>query len=482
MCIRDRYQRRVHGTIDLKQQDQSTLKEKDQKKSIKLLNQLPTRKIAGQYELQIMEQEIIIKGCPYSGGLFYGIQTLKQIFFYFRDSKKISCLKIEDYPQFEWRGQLLDVSRHFFPIEVIKKILDQMAYFKLNKFHWHLIDDQAWRIEIKKYPKLIEIGSKSVKLQEEFFYPGKQYYTQDEMKEIVLYAQSLFIEIIPEFEGPGHIQSLIASYPNLGSPYKNQFPMIHSLQASTGILNIEESTFSVLFDILTEMLALFPSKYVHIGGDEVPSSFWANPETQKIAEKLGLKLEQIQKYYTSRLRQFLEKNNRVIIGWNEVLEQGIEKGQDVVLMAWNSNSAGLNCIQQGFKTIMCCQWNCYFDIYENFDQIQKGIQARLAKQPVNLKSVYNYNPFLSPYGKSESNSNSQLEELVIGTQGLLWTEYVANEVELQFKLFPRMLAIAEVAWTTSKQKNYFRFIYKLKLFEQYFASQKLQYCQDFLQK
>lgn len=403
-------------------------------------------KTEGSYELEIRPQNISIKSSNETG-LFYGIQSLLQLISGAEDGK-IPCIYIKDTPRFAYRGIHLDVSRHFFSIEFIKKQLDMMAYFKLNKFHWHLTDGPGWRLEIKKYPLLTEVAAwrthatwkdwwasprHYVNLKDTTAFGG--FYTQEEVKEIVRYAAERYITVIPEIEMPGHSEEVLAVYPELSCTEK---PYTQS-EFCVG----NEATFTFLTNVLSEVMKIFPSEYIHIGGDEADKSHWKKCEKcQARMKKEGLKSEEeLQSYLIKRIEKYLIANNRKLLGWDEILEGGL--APEATVMSWRGEDGGIKAVKSGHNAIMTPGSHCYFDSY----------QANPATQPeaiggfLPLEKVYDYNPVPKSLTPNEAKH-------ILGTQANLWTEYVSTESHAEYMLYPRLLALSEVAWTKPEKKSW----------------------------
>ena len=425
--------------------------DKPVKKHAILFNVLPSYNES--YQLKVDDSQITISGGP--AGIFYGFQSLMQLI-YVDSTHKILCVSavnIKDQPNFAYRGLMLDVGRHFFEVDEIKKILDVMASLKLNRFHWHLTDDQGWRLEIKKYPKLTTISAwrDSTIIGgygdfKPFIYDGKRsggFYTQEQAREIVRYAAERNIEVIPEIEMPGHSTAVLAAYPELGNgtgPYTVPgYWGVHNT-----IYNPGEPTFKFLEDVLTEVMAIFPGKYIHVGGDEVPKDEWKNsPLAQQIIKENHLKDEnELQSWFIGRIEKFLNKNGRTLIGWDEILEGGLTANATV--MSWRGEQGGIQAAQQGHNVIMSPGSNMYVD----HAQAKDGKTEPLAIGGfLPLDVVYNYNPLPAVLTPDQ-------QKHVSGVQANMWTEYVATDNKLEYMLFPRTIALAEVGWTKPANKDY----------------------------
>ena len=383
---------------------------------------------ASFYELSIGQEFIVVKGRK--KGVFYGLQTLFQLIVLNYDSIsnsiRLPCLEIKDQNSFEHRGFLMDCCRHFFSVKTIKKYIDLLALYKMNVLHWHLTEDQGWRIEIDKYPKLNTVGS----WREDSTGKYGGFYTKKEIREIVKYAKERYIEVIPEIELPGHSQAAIASYPFLSCESK-QIQVANSWGVFKDIYCAgNDSVFIFLEDIFQEITELFPSNRIHIGGDEAPKFRWENCEKcQKRMAQENLKDEhELQSYFIERIAKDLEKKNKSIIGWDEIIESKINS--DVTIQSWRGFSGGIQAVKEGKKTIMSPTSHCYFDYDIN---------------SIDLEKVYTFNPIPSEIDSLES-------ELIIGGECNLWSERIPSEKELDRKTFPRLLAMSEVLWTYRKDK------------------------------
>lgn len=402
----------------------------------------------GFYTLTVAPDKIQIGGDP--SGRFYAIQTLIQLMEEKNGKTVLREAQIVDRPLFSWRGMHLDVSRHFFPVSFIKKYLDYMAFYKMNVFHWHLTDDQGWRIEIKKYPKLVEIGSKRKEtIVDKNFSPykgdGKPYagfYTQDDIREVVRYASERHITVVPEIEMPGHSMALLAAYPGLACT-PGPFETGTKWGVYEDVLCPTENTFSFLQDVLDEVMQLFPSKYIHIGGDECPKKRWKNSAfCQKLMKENKLKNEdELQSYFIRRIEKYLSSKGRKLIGWDEILEGGLAPGAAV--MSWRGEEGGIAAANAGHEAVMSPGSHCYFDHY----------QSNASGEPLAiggytpLEKVYSYDPVPKDLAEEKT-------KYIIGAQANVWTEYMADGNQVEYMIFPRICAMAEVVWTQKKLKNY----------------------------
>ena len=418
-----------------------------------------------EYSIDITKKNCVVKASG-KNGFLYAIQTLKQLTDPAVYSDEIDpaqkfmfpAVSIKDKPRFAYRGMHLDCARHFFSVEEVKKYLDVMAIYKLNRLHWHLTEDQGWRIEIKKYPKLTQIGAfrngtmvgKDFSSNDGVRYGG--YYTQDQIREVVAYAESLGIVIIPEIDLPGHMLGALAAYPELGctgGPYEVWTKWGVSDQV---MCPGKENMFTFLEDVFTELMELFPSEYIHIGGDECPKTEWEKcPACQARIKALGIKgdskhtAEQyLQSYVTARVQKFLNDHGRKIIGWDEVLEGELAPGATV--MSWRGVAGGIQASAMGFDVIMTPNTYCYFDYYQSEDQKQEPL-AIGGNLPI--EKVYGYEPF--------EGLNAEQQKHILGVQANLWTEYIGTNEYLEYMLLPRMCALSEVQWCDPKAKNFERF-------------------------
>ena len=414
-----------------------------------------------QYTLSVGKHGITISAAT-DEGIFYGVQTLLQLLPVTPAVKtyKIAAVDITDYPRFDYRGMHLDVSRHFFDVAFVKKYIDYLAMHKLNYFHWHLTDDHGWRIEIKKYPELTEIGAwrngTIIGL-----YPGKGndgiryggYYTQEEIKEVVKYAADRYITVIPEIEMPGHSIPVLAAFPELSTT-----PAIPKKVAETwGIFNKfnnvllpSEQTFTFLEDVLTEVMALFPSPYIHIGGDECAKIWWKQSAfTQKLIKEKGLKDENgVQSYFIHRIEEFVNSKGKTIIGWDEILDGGL--APNAIVMSWRGEKGGIAAAKQKHKVIMTPENAMYF----NHSQFMKE-DSLTANKFTPLEVVYNYDPVSASLAPED-------EKYIWGGQGNLWSEYITNPAKVEYMLFPRLDALSEILWSPKNKRNYPDFKRRLK--------------------
>jgi hexosaminidase len=414
-------------------------------------------------------------------GYFYALQTLFQLLppevF---ESKKVNgmawtvpAVRIVDKPRYQYRGLMLDVGRHFMPISFIKKMIDQLALHKMNTLHWHLTEDQGWRIEIKKYPKLTQIGSVreetilgKLSYTQPITFDGKPhsgFYTQDEIRDLVAYAESKFITIIPEIEMPGHALAALAAYPELGcsgGPY--------TVGKNWGVIEDVfcpyENTFKFLEDVLSEVIELFPSKYIHIGGDECPKITWKQSKfCQDLIKQQKLKDEhELQSYFIKRIDTFLSSKGKKLIGWDEILEGGLSPNATV--MSWRGVQGGIDAAKQNHDVIMTPNTHVYIDYYQSHPVTEPlAIGGFLP-----LEKVYSYEP-------TPSELNAEQAKRVLGTQINLWTEYVPTPEQAEYMIFPRLSAISEVAWSQASAKNWNDFARRIENHFKIFDYQKINY-------
>lgn len=401
-------------------------------------------------------------------GAFYAVQTLRQMLpvsfengTYDKHKVAIRNIVISDIPQFSYRGMHLDVGRHLYSVDFIKKYIDALAMLKMNTFHWHLTEDQGWRIEIKKYPKLQEIAAYRDETlvghyrNQPHQFDGKKYggfYTQEEIKDIVAYAEKRFITIIPEIEMPGHSQAAIAAYPELGCTGE-QVEVAKKWGVFEEIYCTKDETFNFLEDVLDEVLELFPSKYIHIGGDEAPKTRWKScANCQAKIKSEGLKDEhELQNYFITRMEKYLNSKGRQIIGWDEILEGGL--APNATVMSWRGTNGAVQAAKAGHNVVMTPTSHCYFDYYQSVGEEEPlAIGGYLP-----LEKVYGFNPIPEELTQEEA-------KYVLGAQGNIWTEYMVTEDQVEYMAFPRMLAMSEVLWSDSKQKDYDDFVSRVESF------------------
>ena len=417
------------------------------------------------YHLSIRKQEIRIKSAS-NNGAFYAIQSLLQLLpnaiFGSEQVENIKwelpAVEITDQPRFSYRGMHLDVCRHFFPVDVVKKYIDLMALHKYNHFHWHLTEDQGWRIEIKKYPKLTEVGGYRDETLVGHYNdqphkfdatPHQGFYTQSQIKEIVQYAADRYITVVPEIELPGHAQAAIAAYPEL-SCTKQQLQVMKIWGISEEVFCPTEFTFTFLENVLDEVVDLFPGKYIHIGGDECPKVRWKESAfCQALMKEKGLKDEQeLQSYFIQRIEQYLNKKGKQIIGWDEILEGGL--APNATVMSWRGNAGGIEAAKQGHDVVMTPTSHCYFDYYQT--QHKDAPLAIGGYLPI--EKVYSYEPIPSELPQ-------EMEKHILGAQCNLWTEYIKDEAQLFYMAYPRATALAEVLWSQKDSRDFELFMPRL---------------------
>jgi hexosaminidase len=396
-------------------------------------------------------------------GLFYGTQTLLQLLPP-RAAATVSVpyVRINDEPAFRWRGGMLDVCRHFFPVSFVKKYIDFLAAYKLNTFHWHLTDDQGWRIEIKKYPKLTQVSAfrketlvgaqQTFKTPAEFKFDGQPYggfYTQDQIRDVVAYAQKRYVTIVPEIEMPGHSVSILAAYPELAcKPGKYETWTMWGVNED--IVCPSEETFRFFEDVLTEVSTLFPGKYIHIGGDEAPKTRWKeSAAVQAIMKKEGYTdVEKVQGWFNRRIENFLTGKGKKLIGWDEILEGGISPS--ATIMSWRGEKGGIEAAKRGNDVVMTPTTNLYLDYGQN-PHPHSPDEPLMIGGYLPLAKVYSYNPL-------PSELTPEQQKHILGTGANMWTEYITTPEKAEYMLFPRFLAAAEVAWTPAAKKNYAEFL------------------------
>lgn len=432
------------------------------------------------YELSVSPESVVIRGAD-SAGTFYGVQTLLELLPPAVYSAKpaagmswtVPCVEIQDAPRFKWRGYMLDVSRHFFNKEEIKSTLDFMAMHKLNVFHWHLVDDHGWRLEIKKYPLLTKVGAwrKGIGFEidpkESTAYgPDGRYggfYTQDDAREIVAYAASRHITVLPEIEMPGHSTAALMAYPQYsckGGPFDTDL--------DAGIFKGiycpgNEETFKFLDDILAEVMDVFPSRYIHIGGDEVPKDSWQHcAKCQALMAREGLKSEhELQSYFVKRMESFVTAHGRSLIGWSEISEGGLAKSATV--MDWNGG--GAEAASSGHDVVMAAQVYYYLCYYQSLDRTDK-LKAQRPCLP--LEKVYAFEPVpaaLAAEGRAH----------IIGTEACMWTVFFASLADVEEMTFPRLCAFAESAWSPAELKKFGNFESRLEVHEKRLAASGINY-------
>lgn len=427
-----------------------------------------------------INQELIDLEARTIKGLFYGIQSFIQLVppTLFEEENLMKSFSIpeviiKDLPRFSYRGMHLDVCRHMFPVQFIKRYLDIMAYYKFNTFHWHLTEDQGWRIEIKKYPRLMSVsayrdstllGHYRDKPQK---YDGKKYggyYTQEEVKEIIQYASMRNITIIPEIEMPGHSMAALAAYPELACS-DGPFKTATTWGVFEDVYCPKDNTFTFLEDVLTEVIDLFPGKYIHIGGDEVPKKNWKNcTDCQQLIRSESLENEdELQSYFVKRIEKFLNSKGRQLIGWDEILEGGLSPNATV--MSWRGVEGGIEAAKHGHDAIMTPGSHCYFDHY----QANPNFQPLAIGGFTPLKKVYNYNPVPDALSESESKH-------ILGAQANVWTEYISTPEQVEYMILPRMAALSEVCWSSQNDKDWLDFQKRLNVHFKAYEAFGYNYC------
>lgn len=439
------------------------------KGSIKLQTDLAMD--AEEYVLNVSKKSVSVTGGS-EAGVYYGLQSLLQLAI--NNDGAIPAVMITDKPYMAYRGAMMDVSRHFFSVDEVKRFIDILALHKLNRFHWHLTDDQGWRIEIKKYPLLTSIGSirketlvGQMDESREMKYDGIPYggyYTQDQIREIVDYAAKRYIEVIPEIELPGHGVAALTAYPWLGctgGPYEvwTRWGISKDVFCAG-----KESTFEFIENVLTEVLELFPSKYIHIGGDECPKDRWEKcPLCQKRMKDEGLENEkELQSYFMQRIEKWMHSHGREIIGWDEIMDGGISK--TAIIMAWRDQFNGTKAAQQGNRVIMTPKWNCYLDYSQTSDPDK--YEPIGPRRYLSIRQAYRLDPYdrLTP----EEQHN------ILGVQANVWAEYIPDFQYHQKKVLPRLAALSEVGWAYDR-KNYDDFVKRLASFARLYDKEGLVY-------
>jgi hexosaminidase len=435
------------------------------------------------YFLNTLDDGISIIGTS-KPGVFYGIQSLIQLLpTSIINPLTLPSVNIIDHPRYDYRGMHLDVSRHFFDVAFVKQYIDYLAFHKMNYFHWHLTDDHGWRIEIKKYPKLTEIGAwrngsiiglwpgqgnehiKYQVLPAEIKITPKDaviktdgirhggYYTQEQIKDVVDYAAKRYITIIPEIEMPAHSMALLAAYPELGTTPDKKYEVAETwgmMNKYNNVLQASDTTFKFLENVLSEVMALFPSQYIHIGGDEASKVWWKQSAvSQQIMKDNGLKTEsELQSYFIRRMEKFVNSKGKTIIGWNEILQGGL--APNAVVMSWQGEKGGIDAAKQNHKAIMTPENKMYF----NHGQFVKE-DSLAANKFSPLIDVYNYEPIPAELSAEQA-------QYIWGGQGCLWSEYITNPAKVQYMLFPRLDALSEILWSPKEKRNYPDFQKRLK--------------------
>lgn len=424
------------------------------------------------YKLEVKKDRITIKASQ-PAGFFYATQTLRQLLPpEIESAKKLSRLEclipvvsIKDKPAFPWRGYMLDVSRHFFTKDEVLSMIDNLALHKINTLHLHLVDDQGWRIEIKKYPKLTQIGAWRVDREDKHWWSRTKqeagekatyggFYTQADIKEMVAYAKARYIDIVPEIEMPGHVTSALAAYPQFsckGNPLTVPPGVVWPI---TDIYCAgKDSTFLFLEDVLSEVIDLFPSKYIHIGGDEANKTEWEKcPDCKRRIKNEGLKdAAELQSYFIKRIEKFINSKGRILLGWDEILEGGLPP--QATVMSWRGIKGGVEAVKQGHDVVMTPNSHCYLDFYQGaMDQEPLAIGGCY----ISLSAAYSFNPI-------PEELNDQEAKHILGGQGALWTEYISNIKHAQYMTFPRLAALAEALWSKKEIRNWDDFSRRIRL-------------------
>lgn len=415
------------------------------------------------YTLRVTPEQVTLSSAS-PHGLFYAIQTLRQLLpeAIFSTTSverdwRVPAVTIEDFPRYSWRGLMLDTSRHFTPKQSILKMIDLLALHKMNVLHLHLTDDQGWRIEIKKYPRLTEIGSRRKETVVGHAFNSEGYdgvphggfYTQDDLREIVAYAAARFITVVPEIEVPGHAQAAIAAYPEFGVLDKPvEVATIWGIHPYLYAPTQESVQF--LQDVLTEVMEIFPSPYIHVGGDEAIKDQWrASAQVQARIKELGLQNEEeLQSWYIRQMDTFLSQHGRRLVGWDEILEGGLAPG--AIVMSWRGYDGGIQAAQAGHDVIMCPVSHVYFDYYQS-------------NNPAEPLAIGNYTPLDKVYSFEPVPPQLTAEEgqHVLGAQGTLWSEYIPTPEHLEYMAFPRAVALAEAIWTPQERRDFADFRQRL---------------------
>ncbi|MDZ7772233.1 MAG: beta-N-acetylhexosaminidase [Balneolaceae bacterium] len=420
------------------------------------------------YSLEVSPERIEIEA-PSSAGLFYGVQTLLQLMpgqIYRTDYTlvpadtewRVPAVSVRDHPRFEYRGMHLDVARHFFPVEFVKRYIDLLAMHKMNRFHWHLTEDQGWRIEIEQYPRLTSVGawrdSTLVGHAGSGIWDGERYggfYTQEEVREVVEYARERHITVIPEIEMPGHASAALAAYPELGCVEGKDYQVKTTWGVFEDIYCPSEQTFTFLENVLDEVMELFPSEYIHIGGDEAPKAQWEESElAQQVMAREGLETEEeLQSYFIRRIEQYLNGNGRQIIGWDEILEGGL--APNATVMSWRGTEGGIAAARQGNKVVMTPVSHSYLDYY----QAPRGSEPLAIGGFNTLRNVYSFEPVPEELTEEEAG-------YVMGAQANVWTEYMHTGEKVEYMAWPRAAAMAEVVWSPAGRRNWTDFWRRLQ--------------------
>lgn len=422
------------------------------------------------YQLTILPQKIEMKA-PKPAGVFYAMQSFFQLLrpeldctSLSRDKWQIPCVEITDYPRFQWRGQLLDVSRHFHSLDHLKRNIDHLARLKMNKFHLHLTDDQGWRLEIKSLPKLTEIGAWRVDHNDKLWWerpfpqPGEKatyggFYTQQEMKELIQYAKERHVEIIPEIDLPGHARAFMAAYPEVSCDRAHYDVASGGDERNKDVCPGKEVTYEYAEKILAEVAALFPSKYIHLGGDEARMHGWKKcPDCKKKMEDEGLKdFHELQSYFMHRIEKIINKNGKAMIGWDEILQGGL--APNATVMSWRGEIGGIESVKMGHDVIMTPNTYCYLDLKQGDPELEP---SELGYSQLLLPTVYSYHPIPKGF-------NDEQSKRILGVQANLWSESLVYEEQANYMLYPRLFAVAEVGWSPQELRNWSDFVRRMEV-------------------
>ncbi len=429
------------------------------------------------YRLEVSRQGVKLAANA-AAGLFYGCQTFRQLLpAEVEGAAAIPCLVIEDKPRFPWRGVMLDVSRHWFPVAFVKKYIDAAASFKLNVFHWHLTDDQGWRIEIRKHPELAAMGAQRSETlvghlrEQPMRFDSQPYggcYTQEQVREVVRYAAERHVTVVPEIEMPGHAQAAIAAYPDLGCT-REAINVRTYWGISNYIYNAEEATFRFLEEVLSEVMELFPSEYIHLGGDEAHKEQWrASCRIEERMRELGVAdVDGLQSYFIARMERFVNAQGRKIVGWDEILEGGL--APNAAVMSWRGAAGGIAAAKAGHPVVMSPYSHCYLDYYQAQDDEEPLAIGGLLP----LEKVYEFDPIFPELSAEEG-------KFVLGGQCNLWTEYVASPEQAEYMTYPRLLALAEGVWSPKAGKQWQSFLARLRSLEPHLRAMGLNFARHAL--
>ncbi len=422
------------------------------------------------YVITVDKKGVVIEGAT-AAGVFYGVQTLRKSIPVDKSLTEVTlpAVMLKDAPRFGYRGVMLDCARHYFPVKFVKQFIDLIAMHNMNVFHWHLTDDQGWRIEVKKYPDLAKIGSVREKTvlghNSDVFddTPYGGYYTQEEAREIVKYAADRFITVIPEIDMPGHMIAALAAYPDMGctgGPYK--VSPIWGIMPDVLCLG-NEKTYQFCEDVLSEMMDIFPSEYIHLGGDETPNVRWKEcPKCKALMAKENLTPGKLQGYFTNRIEKFVNSKGRRIIGWDEILDGDIN--QSATIMSWRGTAPGARGAKMGHDVIMSPSSHVYFDYYQTRQGESQWEEPLLIGGNLPIERTYSLEPV--PEG-----ADAETASHIIGVQGNLWTEYIAGPSLAEYQVLPRMGALSEVQWRPQGQKDFENYKVRqtrmLKLYDAY---------------